>query len=128
MYTDFSPFEVLPEFREKFIPKDPHTLSSFESWAMVKAYAALFKEVYGEDRCPPLSKIEDNCVWDGVYLYNVEYQIVLEELLIDLDDPNLLDKNPFSSARSRLWLTKKGVLMLEVYSDNHPSRLYRCGW
>ena len=96
------------QLREKdgFTPKSEH-LSNFECWSMIKAYCALHRQVTGVYKLE--QTIEDTCVWDGNYLYNTEHQITNDD------------------GRTRLWMTKNGILMLEVwYEDDRSNKLYRC--
>lgn len=127
MEMKFDIYRVKEEYKENFIPKKGR-LSNFEQWAMIKAYCSLCKQ-FGAGFFE--RDIEETCVWDGNYLYNADrYQIAQESELIDLDDPNVLERNPFENkkvGKSRLWLTENNILMLEVYfDDDRPNKLYCC--
>lgn len=102
----FDLFEISKEYKENFIPKQGH-LSNFEQWAMIKAYCALYDQ-FGPD-CVLTYKLQETCVWNGNYLYNVMHQISKD------------------GGSSRLWLTESGILMLEIYyDDERPNKLFRC--
>lgn len=106
MEMTFDIYQIEEENKAAFTPKQGN-LSSFEHWAMIKAYCSLY-DLLGpwavSDR-----KIEETCVWDGNKLYNVSYQISED------------------SGSSCLWMTDNGILMLEIYyDDERPNKLFRC--
>ena len=108
--TTFDIYRITEEHKENFIPMKGH-LSSFQNFGMYMAYPTLFKQ------CHPSmvndETIADCCVWDGIYMYNIEYQILPEGC---------------EGGSSRLWLTDNGILMLEVYYEDldRPNDLFRC--
>lgn len=109
MEMTFDIYQISEEYKKNFIPKK-ESLSNFEQWAMIKAYCQLYAQLGAWE--VPAETLEETCVWDGNYLYNVEHQI----------DPDDEGNNP----SSRLWLTENGILMLDVYADGTPDKLYRC--
>ena len=105
----FDIVKIGEQHKDCFVPMKGH-LSNFQNFGMYMAYPTLFKQCW--PTCMDNDEISDYCVWDGVYMYNTEYQILPEGCEGD---------------SSRLWLTENGILMLEVYYDgNRPNDLFRC--
>lgn len=110
MKTTFDIVKISEQHKDCFVPMKGH-LSNFQNFGMYKAYPTLFKQCWPTDEGD--DDISDCCVWDGIYMYNTEYQILPEGC---------------EGGSSRLWLTDNGILMLEVYYESmeRPNDLFRC--
>lgn len=110
MKTTFDIVKIGEQHKDCFVPMKGH-LSNFQNFGMYKAYPTLFKQCWPTDKDD--DDISDCCVWDGIYMYNTEYQILPEGC---------------EEGSSRLWLTDNGILMLEVYYESmeRPNDLFRC--
>lgn len=106
----FDIVKIGEQHKNCFVPMKGY-LSAFQNFGMYMAYTTLLKQ------CFPYSVdddiIQDLCVWDGVYMYNIDYQILPDGC---------------GEGKSRLWLTENGILMLEVYYEDYerPNDLFRC--
>ena len=108
--TTFDIVKIGRQHKDCFVPMKGH-LSSFQNFGMYMAYPTLFKQClpcYVDD-----DTIQNLCVWDGIYMYNTDFQILPDGC---------------EDGKSRLWLTNNGILMLEVYyeDDERPNDLFRC--
>ena len=103
MDMEFKIYQISEEGKECYVPKK-EKLTIFECWAMRKAYCQLYDQFGPKVVCD--RKIDDNIVWNGGELYNVEYQATKDH------------------GQVRLWMTEKNDLMYEICYDDQPNKLF----
>lgn len=103
MNMEFKLYQISEEGKGCYVPKKER-LTTFECWAMRKAYCQLYDQ-FGPG-CVVDSKLEDTIVWNGNELYNVEYKATQDH------------------GQVRLFMTEKNDLMYEICYDDQPNKLF----